>query len=129
MSQQNMDIPKRQCSARVRNGDQMCDILINDIIRCEMLAEEKEMEQWAMSTSPDCEDEFEVEEVSASDIREIADDISKQLDQLGNKTVRRPMSATISIDACARFKAVTDDDTDTFLQNTANKNTVYNDEK
>ena len=102
----NLAIPAKISDKYAKNGEDMMEILTNDIFRYEALAEQAEMDALASALSGNNDQQYEFEEVSLEVLNDdgVEDKENKEND---------------------RFKTVTLEETDKFLEDNVNKNTSY----
>lgn len=120
MSESFSTISPRKSHARVKSGEDMMDVLAHDIMRYEMLSEQDEYKALAsILQGNESEDfEFELQEVQLQPLPELqaVDDQFESED---------PGAQSEDKERNKRYVDISLQDTDKFLQDNANKNTIY----
>ena len=107
---------RRANTRRPRNGEDMLEIITNDILRYELLAEQEINEEMEYFDGTEFDHiNTEVENVDPNHASAGGADDTSELDHNG----ARPRAET------ERFVVMSNEDTDTFLKENVNKNTVY----
>jgi hypothetical protein len=120
MSESFSTISPRKSHARVKSGEDMMDVLAHDIMRYEMLSEQDEYKALAsILQGNESEDfEFELQEVQLQPLPELqAVDDQFESEDPGAQSEEKERNK--------RYVDISLQDTDKFLQDNANKNTIY----
>lgn len=113
-------MPHRKTDKYAKTGEDMLDILAHDIMRYEMLTDNKEIQAFAFVLQGETVEKFSLVEIVVGNEIENSSEIEK-LSEVGAQEDDKENH----IAKTARFQNFSLDDTDSFLLNSVNKNTEY----